>query len=69
MGAYDQQGEPAAIAISGMREALIGGTAWTSVGADMLVLLPLAVVALAVGAIAFRLALKRERRLGTLGLY
>lgn len=60
---------PLAIAISGMREALIGGTAWTSVGADMLVLLPLAVVALAVGAIAFRLALKRERRLGTLGLY
>jgi ABC-2 type transport system permease protein len=63
------QANPLAIAISGMREALIGGTAWTSVGADMLVLVPLAVVALAVGAIAFRLALKRERRLGTLGLY
>jgi ABC-type polysaccharide/polyol phosphate export permease len=60
---------PLAIAISGMREALIGGTAWTSVGTDMLVLVPIAVVALAVGAIAFRVALRRERRLGTLGLY
>ena len=52
-----------------MREALIGGTAWTSVGTDLLELVPLAIVALALGAIAFRLALRRERRLGTLGLY
>ena len=60
---------PLAIAISGMREALIGGTAWTSVGTALLEIVPLAIVALALGAIAFRLALRRERRLGTLGLY
>jgi ABC-2 type transport system permease protein len=63
------QANPLAIAINGMREALIGGTAWTSVGTDLLELVPLAIVALALGAIAFRLALRRERRLGTLGLY
>jgi ABC-2 type transport system permease protein len=60
---------PLAIAIGGTREALIGGTAWTSVGTDLLELVPLAIVALALGALAFRLALRRERRLGTLGLY
>ena len=60
---------PLAIAINGMREALIGGTAWTSVGTDLLELVPLAIVALVLGATAFRLALRRERRLGTLGLY
>jgi len=60
---------PLAIAINGMREALIGGAAWTSVGTDLLELVPLAIAALALGAIAFRLALRRERRLGTLGLY
>jgi hypothetical protein len=35
----------------------------------VLELLPLAIVAMALGTIAFRLALRRERRLGTLGLY
>ena len=60
---------PLAIAISGTRQALIGGTGWASVGTDLLELLPLAIVALALGTIAFRLALRRERRLGTLGLY
>jgi ABC-2 type transport system permease protein len=63
------QANPLAISISGIREALIGGAAWTSVGTDMLELVPLAIVALALGAIVFRWALRRERRLGTLGLY
>ena len=63
------QANPLAIAIGGTREALIGGTAWASVGTDLLELVPLALVALALGAVAFRLALRRERRLGTLGLY
>jgi hypothetical protein len=35
----------------------------------VVVLLPLAVVSLAVGIFAFRQALRRERRRGTLGLY
>jgi ABC-2 type transport system permease protein len=60
---------PLAIAIHGLRETLIGGTGWTSTGADLLELIPLSVVAMAAGVIAFRLALARERRNGTLGLY
>jgi len=63
------QANPLAIAISGTRQALIGGTGWASVGTDLIELVPLALVALTLGAIAFRLAMGRERRLGTLGLY
>lgn len=60
---------PLAIAIHGVREALIGGTGWTAVGGDLLKLVPLAAVVMLIGTIAFRLALARERRNGTLGLY
>jgi ABC-2 type transport system permease protein len=60
---------PLAIALDGMRESLLGGTGWGPVGASLVVLLPLAAGVLAAGAAAFRLALARERRNGTLGLY
>jgi ABC-2 type transport system permease protein len=60
---------PLAIAVHSLRETLIGGTAWMSVGSDVLKLVPLSIGALIVGAVAFRLALTRERRNGTLGLY
>jgi ABC-2 type transport system permease protein len=63
------QKNPLAIAIHGLREALIGGTGWSPVGAVMLELAPLSIAALVAGALAFRLALARERRNGTLGLY
>lgn len=60
---------PIAVAIEGMREPLLGGSGWSGVGADLLVLLPLAAVSLALGIAAFRLALRREKRRGSLGLY
>lgn len=60
---------PIAISIEGMREPLLGGTGWAGVGGDLLVLLPLAAVSLALGIAAFRLALRREKRRGSLGLY
>lgn len=60
---------PLAIAIDGVRQALIGGLGWSGVGGDLIKLAPLSMVGLLFGVIAFRLALKRERRLGTLGLY
>ena len=60
---------PLAIAIHGVRASLIGGLGWTSVGGQVLELVPLSAAAVAAGMIAFRLAFKRERRLGTLGLY
>ena len=57
------------IAVEGMREPLLGGTGWEGVGRAVAILLPLSAVSLALGAVAFRAALRRERRQGTLGLY
>lgn len=60
---------PFAIVIDGVREALIGGTGWGPAAADLVRLVPLALVGLAVGVMAFRAAIARERRRGTLGQY
>lgn len=60
---------PMAIALQKMRDALIGGTGWSGIGVAALILLLWAVGTLAIGLLAFRRALARERRLGTLGLY
>ncbi|HEX2044591.1 MAG TPA: ABC transporter permease, partial [Gaiellaceae bacterium] len=60
---------PLAITIEGMREALLGGAGWSSVASDVAKLLPMSLASLLVGLLVFRLALKRERRVGTLGHY
>ena len=60
---------PLAIAIEGMRGALLGGTGWSGVGDDLLLLVPLSALSLVVSSVLFRKALRRERRRGTLGLY
>jgi ABC-2 type transport system permease protein len=60
---------PMAIAIEGMREPLLGTASWSQTVDAVLVLVPLALVSLLAGVFAFRQALRRERRLGTLGLY
>jgi ABC-2 type transport system permease protein len=60
---------PFAIAIDGVRSALIGGTGWGPAAEDALRLLPLSLVTLTIGVLCFRAAVARERRLGTLGLY
>jgi ABC-2 type transport system permease protein len=60
---------PFAIAIDGIRDALIGGTGWAAAGETMLKLAPLSLVGLALGALCFRWAVGRERRRGTLGIY
>ena len=60
---------PLAIAATGLRDALLGGTGWGSIGNDILILTPLSIASILVGTIAFKLALTRERRLGTLGAY
>jgi ABC-2 type transport system permease protein len=60
---------PMAIAINGMREPLLGTVAWSDTLLQVGTLLPFSAVSLAVGIFAFRLALRRERRRGTLGLY
>lgn len=60
---------PIALALDGIREALIGGAGWSELGPQILVILPLSALAVLFGAAAFRAALAREHRHGTLGLY
>lgn len=60
---------PIALAIDSMRESLLGGVGWSELAPDLALLAPLSLGSLAVGLTAFRLALRRERRRGTLGLY
>jgi ABC-2 type transport system permease protein len=60
---------PFAIAIDGVREALIGGTGWEPAVTDLLRLAPLSVCGLTIGMFCFRAAIARERRRGTLGHY
>ena len=63
------EANPVAIAMESTREALIGGAGWEGIGPALLVLVPLSCVALLAGVAAFRWALAREHRRGTLGLY
>ena len=63
------EANPLAIAAESLREALLGGANWSTVGPDIAILTPLAIVSFLLGMVAFKLALRRERRLGTLGAY
>ena len=63
------EANPVAIAMEGTREALIGGAGWSVVGSDLFVVVALSAVAMFAGIAAFRAALAREHRRGTLGLY
>jgi hypothetical protein len=60
---------PVALGIEGIRSALLGGAGWEELLPTVGLLAAMAVGTLAIGTVAFRLALRRERRLGTLGLY
>jgi ABC-type polysaccharide/polyol phosphate export permease len=63
------EANPVAIAMEATREALIGGSGWDGIGGDLLLLLPISAFTVAAGVWAFRAALAREHRRGTLGLY
>jgi len=60
---------PLTLSIEGSREALLGGAGWSVIWSPLAVLIPLTAVTLAIGGFAFRVALRRERRRGTLFLY
>jgi ABC-2 type transport system permease protein len=60
---------PVTIAVDGAREAMLGGAGLDETLPIVGRILPYAVVSLALGVFSFRLALERERRRGTLGLY
>ena len=60
---------PMAIAIDTMRESLLGDAGWSNVASGLVVLAPASLVTLVLGVASFRIALRRERRRGTIGLY
>jgi ABC-2 type transport system permease protein len=60
---------PIAIALDASRRALLGGAGWGDVAPAIGALLIASAIALFLGLTAFRLALQRERRRGTMGLY
>jgi ABC-type polysaccharide/polyol phosphate export permease len=63
------QANPVAIALAGLRGCLLGQAGWDDVWWRVAVLLPTSAVMVGLGAVAFRRAVVRERRLGTIGLY
>jgi ABC-2 type transport system permease protein len=60
---------PMTLAVDTLRETLLGDGGWADAGSALLVLAPASLLTLVLGIIAFRAALLRERRRGTLGLY
>ena len=60
---------PVTLALAGTRLALLGGAGWEAVMPAIKVLAPVALITISVGVFALRGAVRRERRLGTLGLY
>ena len=60
---------PITVSLHGMRVALLSGGGWLDVWPTIRIVAPLALVSLLIGVYALRLAVKRERRLGTLGSY
>jgi ABC-type polysaccharide/polyol phosphate export permease len=60
---------PFAVAIDGVRDALIGGAGWGPALSALAHLAPLSVAGFGIGALCFRAAISRERRRGTLGAY
>jgi ABC-2 type transport system permease protein len=60
---------PVTIALEGARDALLGGAGFADLLPSIAILVPFAAASLVVGVVAFRTALERERRRGSLGLY
>ena len=63
------EANPIALAIQGMRDSLLGGATVADVAPTIAVLVPVSAASLALGLFVFRLAVRRERRRGTIGLY
>ena len=60
---------PMALAIQSMREALLGGAGLLDVALKLLALVPMSAASLVLGLYLFALAMRREQRRGSIGLY
>jgi ABC-2 type transport system permease protein len=60
---------PIAVALESMRSSLIAGPDWGETATDLARIAPFSAMALVVGLVGFRVALRHERVRGTLGLY
>jgi ABC-2 type transport system permease protein len=60
---------PVALALHGIRQALIGGGGWSLIGWNLVIIGLSSLLFVVLGSVAFRLALRREHRRGSLGLY
>lgn len=60
---------PLALALNSARAALLGGMGWEVILPQVAIIASMSIPMLVVGTFAFRVALERERRAGTLGLY
>ena len=60
---------PMTVAITNMRESLLGDAGWSDIAPGLAVLAVASVISIAAGVVAFRAALRRERRRGSVGLY
>lgn len=60
---------PIAVALESMRSSLVSGPDWSDTAADLARLGPLSAIALVLGLVGFRIALRHERVRGTLGVY
>jgi ABC-2 type transport system permease protein len=60
---------PVAQAINGMREALLGGATLADIASNFALVVPCSAASLLIGLGVFRLAVRREQKRGTLGLY
>ena len=60
---------PITLALHAMRLVLLGGASWEAIIPAVRVLAPVALASIVLGVFALRAAIRRERRLGTLGLY
>ncbi|MGD9570392.1 MAG: ABC transporter permease [Thermoleophilia bacterium] len=63
------EANPFAVALESMRDAVLGGAGWSDVGPTLALLIPMALVSLAIGYALYAKALRRELRKGTLGDY
>jgi ABC-type polysaccharide/polyol phosphate export permease len=63
------EANPLTVALEAMRGALLGGHGWAAAWSATLSVLPFSAVSMAAGMAGFGLALDRERRRGTLGIY